>query len=334
MSFDPNAAARPGSGLFGLPHSRAEAEVLVVPVPFAATVSGGTGTERGPDAIFAASGEVDLFDLQAGRPYMRGIHMLEPAAEIVRLAVTARELAAPIVARGGAGTGDAPAVAEVDRAGEVVNEVVSRTVAGILDEGKLPAVVGGDHSVPFGAIAAVAERFPGVGILHVDAHADLRRAFEGFRWSHASIMDNVVREVAGVQRIVQVGIRDVCDAEMEAIREGGGRVITHFDIDWRRRLGSGGKLMELCGEVVRALPEDVYVSFDIDGLDPSLCPGTGTPVPGGLLFHEACLLLEVLQKSGRRVVGFDLCEVGGGEWDARVGARVLYKLCGLSLLTR
>ena len=145
--FDPNAAAQAGSGVFGLPHGVADAEVVLVPVPFAATVSRGTGAELGPAAILAASRQVDLFDIQVGRPYLRGIHMLEPDPEIVIAARTARAQAAPIVFRGGAGSGDAAAVAEVDRAGELVNEHVYRTVNRILGEGKLAGIVGGDHSV-------------------------------------------------------------------------------------------------------------------------------------------------------------------------------------------
>ncbi len=335
--FDPNAAAQPGCGVFGLPCDRAGAELLLVPVPFAATVSHGTGAEQGPAAILAASRQVDLFDLQTGRPYRSGIHMLEADPEIVQLGRTARELAAPIVARGGAGPEDRRTVSEVDRAGEVVNDTVYRAVGGILRAGTVAGVGGGHHSVAFGAIRAVAETHDDLGILHIDAHADLRRAYQGFRGSHASIMDNVARELEAVRRIAQVGIRDLCDEEAEAIRRAEGRVLTWFDLDWRRRLGSGEALLDLCRQVVDALPSEVYVSFDIDGLDPSLCPNTGTPVPGGLDFSEACLLLEVLQQSGRKIVGFDLCEVAPGpegDWDANVGARALYKLCGFTLLAR
>src|SRR5262249_12119223 len=227
------------------------------------------------------------------------------------------------------------AVAEIDRAGERVNAHVRATVERWLARDKLVGVVGGDHSVPFGAIEAIAKRFPGVGILHVDAHADLRRAYEGFEWSHASIMDNVVRKVPGVARLVQVGIRDFCEEELDAVRASEGRVVTHFDLDWQRRMLRGETFGKLCEAAVAALPREVWVSFDVDGLDPALCPHTGTPVPGGLSFAQACVLLETLVESGRRIVGFDLNEVApgpdGDEWDANVGARLLYKLCGFAL---
>ncbi len=333
-SFDPNAAAA-ADGIFGLPHGAAGSALHLLPVPFAATVSYGGGAERGPAAILAASRQVDLFDLQTGRPYERGIFLLPADPRIEAAHARARQLATSIIAAGGAGPADAAAVAEVDAAGRLVNEIVQAGVGQILEQGRLPGVIGGDHSIPFGAIRAAALRHPGLGILHVDAHADLRRAYEGFRWSHASIMDNVLRDIPEVGRLVQVGIRDFCQEEFERIQASEGRVVTHFDLEWQRRRFTGTTFDALCQEAVAALPERVWVSFDIDGLDPALCPGTGTPVPGGLQFAEACHLLAVLAGSGRRIVGFDLNEVapGEGEWDANVGARLLYKLCGFALLT-
>lgn len=330
-SFDPNAAASSDSGVFGLPHAEADAAVVLVPVPFAATVSYGGGAERGPDAILQASHQVDLYDLQFGRCYERGIHLRPADAAVLAAHERARPLAERWIAAHG--SGDPALLAAVDAAGDLVNEHVYRSVAGILRAGRIPGVVGGDHSVPFGAIRAVAEVHPDLGVLHFDAHADLRVAYEGFRWSHASIMDNVLRLVPGVRRLVQVGIRDFCEQELLAIQGSGGRVVTHFDLDWQRRRFRGASYDSLCQQAIEALPRDVYVSFDIDGLDPALCPHTGTPVPGGLAFAEAVHLLTAVVESGRRIVGFDLVEVAPGEdeWDANVGARLLYKLCGAAL---
>jgi agmatinase len=173
-------------------------------------------------------------------------------------------------------------------------------------------------------------------VRQVDAHADLRHGYEGFAYSHASIMDNVLREADGLGRLVQVGIRDLSEGEMQRAAEDE-RIVLHHDLAWKKRLARGESFLSLCEEAIGALPDLVHVSFDIDGLDPKLCPHTGTPVPGGLDFHEACLLLQAVVESGRRIVGFDLTEVTpgpeGDEWDANVGARVLYKLCGFALLT-
>ncbi len=335
-AFDPSAAAGPDSGIFGLPHRERDAAVVLVPVPFAATVSYGGGAERGPAAILAASRQVDLYDHQFGRVDEAGIHLraadprLEPAHR------SARTLVEPIVARGGSTAADRLAIEAIDGAGALVNDCTWRAAGAVLDAGQVIGIVGGDHSVPFGAIRAVAERHPGFGILHIDAHADLRTAYEGMRWSHASIMDNVLRELPGVARLVQVGIRDFSGDELAAIHGSGGRVVTHFDQEWRRRAFGGVSFDALCREAVGALPGDVYVSFDIDGLDPALCPHTGTPVPGGLSFPEMAHLLDSVVRSGRRIVGFDLVEVAPGddEWDANVGARVLYKLCGAAIASR
>jgi len=331
--FDPDAAARPGSGLFGLPHSRDEARIVVIPVPFEATVSYASGTAFGPEAVLAASRQVDLCDPHFGRVYEHGIFMEAPLPEIRDLSNRARQLAEPIVERGGAGPGDESVVEEVEAACEWVRRTVAEHVRVALEEGRIPAVLGGEHSVSQGAIEACARRVDRMGVLQIDAHLDLREAYEGFRHSHASVMFNVLAETGNVERVVQVGIRDFGEGEWRERERHGGRVFTLPGPDLHRAEAEGRPRIELLREAVEALPGDVYVTFDIDGLDASLCPHTGTPVPGGLSFNDAALLLELLEGSGRRVVGFDLVEVSPGpdpldEWDANVGARVLYKLCG------
>ncbi|QOJ01959.1 MAG: agmatinase family protein [Phycisphaeraceae bacterium] len=335
MGFDPNAAARPGSGVFGLPCGRVESRVVLIPVPFDATTSYRAGTAGGPGAILEASGQVDLFDVSLGRVYERGIFM-EPIPGAIRaLSRSARAKASPVIARGGARAGsasDAKALAAVARAGERVNEFVYGRASAALSEGRVPGVVGGEHSVPYGSIRACAERFPGLGILQVDAHMDFREAFEGFAWSHASIMHNVMTRVGGVSRVVQVGIRDFGEDEMSFARGLGERCRVYFDETLAGEMLSGGAWGEACRRIVGDLPGEVYVTVDIDALDPSLCPNTGTPVPGGLSYAQLRMLLLALRGSGRRVVGFDVVEVtpGRGSIDANVGARVLYTLCGLA----
>ncbi|MFR5870708.1 MAG: arginase family protein [Alistipes sp.] len=142
-------------------------------------------------------------------------------------------------------------------------------------------LVGGDHSVPLGLIRAVAERNPGVGVLHVDAHADLRRAYEGFTYSHASIMYNVLNEAAGVSALVQVGVRDLCDDEAR-LASADARVRLFDDYALSAAKFGGESWNAVCDRIIACLPEKAYVSFDIDGLAPEYCPHTGTPVPGGL----------------------------------------------------
>lgn len=343
MAFDPNAAAALDSGIFGLPHTRDNARIVLLPVAFDATTSYGGGASAGPEAILAASAQVDLFDHQFGRIYEAGIFMMEPDSQIAESSLIARRLAEPIITKGHAEPNDADAVKRIDAACETVNEHTHAVFAHLLREGRIPGLVGGDHSTPFGAIRACAEHVAGLsdgsaglGVLQIDAHMDLREAFEGFAWSHASIMWNVLERIKGVSRLAQVGIRDYCEAEVEYARAQGGRVVTSFDFDWFSRMARGEFLLDLCREALDSLPRHVYVSFDIDGLDPALCPHTGTPVPGGFSFNGVSVLLQALAESGRVIVGFDLNEVspgpdGADEWDANVGARALYKLCGAAL---
>jgi agmatinase len=338
--FDPDGAFV-GGGIYGLPHSPDEAEVVLIPVPWEATVSYNPGTASAPEAIRRASLQLDLLDRETGRPYERGIALLPIPEDIRRMNAKARSLAGPVIEAGG--PGDDPALREkaarVNDLGEALNAWVYETAREWLARDKLVGVVGGDHSAPFGLIRAVAERHPGMGILHLDAHADLREAYEGFTWSHASIMRNVVARIPNLPRLVQVGVRDYSNGENLLIEESGGRIRTFFDPDLRARLHSGTPWNELVREIVETLPDEVYLSFDIDGLERSLCPHTGTPVPGGLSFAEVSLLLRGVVLGGRRIVGLDLCEVapdptGRTEWDANVGARLLYKMIGFALLTR
>lgn len=333
MRFDPDAAAAPGAGIFGLPHTRKEAGIVLVPVPWDPTVSYGTGASRGADAIRGASAQVDLYDRRFGRVYERGIFMEEADERVRALSERTRSLCAPLIEKGGADESDAAVVRRIDAAGEELNAVVSERVGRILHERRVPGLVGGEHSVSFGAIRACAEHFNEMGVLQIDAHMDLRDRFEGMAWSHASVMHNVLTRVPRVTRLVQIGIRDFGEGEMDFGIEQGARVMTCFDDIWAEEVSRGTPFADLCDKAIRALPDRVYVSFDIDGLDPSLCPHTGTPVPGGLSFNDMAMLLFRLRESGKTVVGFDLVEVAPGpegEWDANVGARVLYKLCGLA----
>ncbi|GMU60330.1 MAG: agmatinase [Myxococcaceae bacterium] len=336
MAFDPNAAAQPDSGIFGLPHSPEQAKVVLIPVPFEATTSYGGGAADGPSAILEASKQVDLFDLDTGKPYEGGISMLEAPAQVRAWSDEAKKLAAPVIAEGGAKKGD-PRVAPIDALCEKMNAWVYETTKLWLGKGKLVGMVGGDHATSYGCIQAHAERYPDLGILHLDAHADLRDAYEGFTWSHASIMFNVVQRLPRVKRLVQVGIRDFGESELEVIQSSGGRIHTFFDARLQRARLDGMPWREAVDAIVAELPQRVYLSWDIDGLDPTLCPHTGTPVPGGLSFAQAQGLLEGLLRAGKQIVGFDLNEVAPGpddEWDANVGARLLYKQIGWALLTQ
>ncbi|KAA0216250.1 MAG: arginase [Leptolyngbya sp. PLA3] len=334
-TFDPNAAAAPDAGIFGLPCTRRDSRVILLGVPFDATTSYRPGTASGPEAIRAASMQVDLHDHRFGRIYERGIWMEDHPAHIAELSDRTRPLAQAIIDRGGSSADDTETLARIAAACEQVNAFVRRHTEQVLEAGKVPGMIGGEHALSLGAIEACAARFGDIGILQIDAHMDLRRAFEGFTYSHASIMHNVLARVRGVRRLVQVGIRDYCEQEQIAADQAGTRVHVSYWEDVADALSEGEPLRAIWQRVIDALPPQVYVSFDIDGLDPALCPHTGTPVPGGLSFAQASLLLAMLKDSGRTVIGFDLVEVAPGgpdepEWDANVGARLLYRLCALA----
>lgn len=331
-----------GSGVYGLPHSADEASVILVPVPWEPTTSYRRGTAKGPRAILQGSKQVDLFDAETGRPYEAGIFMLEPDADIGAWNEQACQAAQPIIDRGGF-IDDHPELSShlqwVNTLSEALNQRVETLANTWLSQGKLVGIVGGDHSVPFGSIKAHAERFPGLGILHIDAHADLRLAFEGFSDSHASIFRNVAERLPSVAKIVQVALRDFSEEEHAYIQDSQGRISALYDSDLSARLFEGESFAAIASGLIEKLPELVYLSVDIDGLDPSLCPNTGTPVPGGLSFQQAVHLMRAIVKSGRRIVGFDLCEVAPGpdendEWDGNVGARLLYKMIGYALMSR
>jgi agmatinase len=333
--FDADGPASIEDGLFGLGAEPGESRIHLIPVPFEATTSYGGGASEGPRAILEASLQVDLFDVDGGRVYEQGIVLLPEDEEIRRLNAGAKLAAQRVIAQGGRTSGRPElesALDLVNEAGAEVNEIVRAAAAASLDAGHLVGVVGGDHASPYGLIAALAERHDDFGILHLDAHHDLRRAYEGFTWSHASIMYNVAERLPQVSRIAQVAVRDFGEQEADYARASGGRIVTAYDAEIRQSLFAGHHFDGVARAVVDQLPELVYVSFDIDGLDPKLCPHTGTPVPGGLDFEEAVHFLRVLRASGRRIIGFDLCEVapGADEWDANVGARVLYKLCAFA----
>jgi len=344
VTFDPNAAALKDSGIFGLPFSIDEAALVLIPVPWEVTTSYGRGTAQGPQAILQASKQIDLFDIDLGNFFEAGIAMLDESREVQKWNEEASILAQEIIAEGGVDVDpELQAVAQKVNAYSIqLNEYVYAETKNLLDQGKRVGLIGGDHSTPFGAIQAFLEKYPEMGILHFDAHADLRDAFEGFEYSHASIMHNVIEKTA-LKKLVQVGIRDFCEEEFEYIKKSNQRIVTFFDAQLAEQKLNGTQWSTICDEIIRHLPKEVYISFDIDGLDPRFCPHTGTPVPGGIDLREAFYLIKKVAQSGRKIIGFDLNEVSPGmqalsdiadpaaEWDANVGARLLYKLCGWTL---
>jgi agmatinase len=335
--FDPNSVGLLSNNIFGLPFSEEQASVILLPVPWEVTVSYRNGTARGPENIFKESLQVDLYDADVPDAWKEGYFMLEEDLNIRKKSNYLRQCAELIIsclAEGGEIESNQQLVQklkEVNDGTSMMCDWVQEMSRNLIKNGKLVGLVGGDHSTPLGLIRAMGEAYGDFGILQIDAHADLRNAYEGFKYSHASIMYNVLQEVPQMQKLVQVGIRDYCDEELEIINASS-RVKTYFDADIKERQFEGENWKSICAEIINQLPQQVYISFDIDGLDPKLCPDTGTPVPGGFELAEVFYLFKMLHQSGRKIIGFDLNEVSCGEHstdgiDAIVGARTLYKMC-------
>ena len=345
-NFDPNAPGDINGNLFGLPFNYDDSLVAILPVPWDVTTSYNPGTHAGPDALRNASLQIDLYDPDAPDFWQHGIYMLPTPANWLEKNAELRPLAEQVInaLSQGKTIGDdinlMHHLAAINDNSHALNDWVYAQTAQCLCDGKITGLVGGEHSTPLGFIRALSEIHNEFGILHIDAHADLRHAYEGFTYSHASIMYNAL-QYPQITRLVSVGLRDVCDEEMERIADSNGRIRAFFDRDLKNQIYIERKRTwaDQCKKMISKLPKKVYISFDIDGLDPSLCPNTGTPVPGGLSFHEAVYLLHSLVKSGKQIIGFDLCEVspshdGTNEWDANVGARILYKLCNFAIEAR
>lgn len=339
-TFDPNGAGETNGGIFGLNLDPKECHLHLIPVPWEPTTSYLKGTAKGPKAVLEASPQLDLFDAEFGqafglwRPWEYGIFCEPESREVKQWNREACIHSQKVIDAGGQLTTKAlkQACKKTNEYSQKLNDWVYTQTKKKIAANKFVGILGGDHSVPYGAIQAIAHHHVEIGILHIDAHADLRFEYEGFSDSHASIMNKVLRTIPQVKKLVQVGIRDFCDMEYEQTQQNE-RLKTYFQFMLNDSEAHGTTWDAQCAEICAHLPQKVYVSFDIDGLDPALCPHTGTPVPDGLSYRQVCSLLKNLIKSGRQIVGFDLVEVAphpqfkNDQWDGNVGARILYKLC-------
>src|SRR5687768_10032782 len=335
--FDVNSVGNPNNNIFGLPFEEENARLIILPVPWEVTVSFGSGTARSAEQVFKASLQVDLFDRDIPDSWRQGFYLKESDKKILLKSDYLRkvaELYIDYISRGER-VGDnqfmCKTLKEVNEGGVLLNNWVYQQTKALLDNDKLVGLLGGDHSVPLGFMKALSEKHSDFGVLQIDAHCDLRSGYEGFLYSHASIMYNALKEIPQLKKLVQVGIRDYSQGEWEYLLNNKNRVTAYLDKDIRIRQYEGETFKEIVQEIVAQLPEKVYISFDIDGLDPKLCPNTGTPVQGGFETEQVFYLFDTVRKAGKKIIGFDLCEVSTSEtgWDANVGARILFKLCNL-----
>lgn len=330
-TFDHNGASKKGT-IFGLPYAVDQAAMVLIPVPWEVTVSYRTGTAYGAAAILNASTQIDLYSTEIERAWTLPVAMVEESVSIRQESDRLRSMAVrhlDALENGKMHQEETSLLLnKINEGCESLNIYIKSLSLNYLREGKVVGLVGGDHSTPLGLLRALSEKYDRFGVLQIDAHADLRKAYEGFTYSHASIMYNALK-LPAISRLVQIGIRDFCEEEQQVMNRAMGRVKTYFDRDLKAQQFNGTTWRQQCDHILEDLPQLVYISFDIDGLDPALCPNTGTPVPGGFRFEEIAYLLSKLADSERKIIGFDLNEVAPGstDWDANVGARMLWELC-------
>ncbi|MCB0407468.1 MAG: arginase family protein, partial [Bdellovibrionales bacterium] len=280
-----------------------------------------------------------LFDLEMGEAWRKGFHWHDVHSKELqhlndKLKPLAQEVKRQWEEHGELNSHAQQLLEEINQGCKKMVWQVYNEAKQLLEKNKTVALVGGDHSSPEGLIQAICDKYNGdVGILHIDAHCDLRQAYQGFEHSHASIMYNVMNYHTPPKKLVQIGIRDFCKEEYDSSLQHPS-IETFWDRGLKTQLLEGKPWSVLVDEIVQHLPQNVYISFDIDGLSPSFCPNTGTPVPGGLDFDQAIYLFKKLRHAGKTIVGFDLNEVApsetpGDEWDGNVGARLLFQLCNL-----
>jgi len=334
--FDPSGVALKNNNFIGLPFTEEEADIVLFPVPWDVTVSYADGTHNGPTNILEASYQLDLYDSDVPEGWKQGYYFAPIDEEILSLNHKMRAIAKPYIEK----------LEDVDYDNEAEDMVIARTVINqasehlnnfvyqqtskYLNQDKIVGLIGGDHSTPLGMYKALGERYREFGIICIDAHLDLRKSYEGFTYSHASVFYNAL-SIPTLSKLVQVGIRDCAHSEVKFAENRGDRVEPFFDAQIKKELYRGEIWDNICKNIVDRMPEHVVVSIDIDGLNPTYCPNTGTPVPGGLEYQELIHLLRCIPERNRKIIGFDVVEVGGtGEWDGNVGARLIYKLGNLA----
>lgn len=336
--FDPNGVGQAGK-LFGLPFTSETSEIVVIPVPWDVTTSFKDGASLGPKAVLDVSSQIDLFIRRIPDAWKLGLYMLPIDENWISKNEQARSYAVEYIKQL---EGEQVQLSDKDVdlilrniniLSEKINEWVCEKSNEIIKDNKIPVVLGGDHSSPFGLMKAISENYSDFGVLQIDAHADLRPAYEGFKYSHASIMHNLLT-FSNVTKLVQVGIRDYCEQESQLMEEDS-RISTFYDEAMAKERFEGVSWSVQVEAIISSLPDNIYISLDVDGLEQQFCPNTGTPVPGGLSYTQLIYLFEAIMESEKKIISFDICEISGinNGWDAIVGSRLLYYLANITAVT-
>ena len=319
--------------LFGLKTSIDESYINIIPVPWEATLSPPSGTFETPENIIRSSTQVSVCDINKPNSWKVGISMVELPNEWAMLSkqlqsvVTGYVNSLEINAKSVYST-KSITLKKINEYCYDLKEQIKNTAKAILKKGKIAAVLGGDNSTSLGLIEALSETTTEFGILQFDAHANLLKNYQGFEYSYASVMHNAVN-IPQVTKLVQVATRSMHHEELEIINVSKSLIETFFDEHIKNEQFKGVKWEDIANKIIESLPHKVYISFDIDALDSKLCPGTAFPVPGGLDYYQAIYIIKTLVKSGREIIGFDLCQVANNEssdWDYIVASKLLFDL--------
>jgi agmatinase len=333
--FDPNVIAIPNGNIFGFPVKEEDADIVLIPVPWDVTASYGKGTANGPQAILDASLQLDFYRHDLKSAHEINVFFAPISEEWKKISDDFQPDMVEYIdfLENGGQVQSNPFfnqwLSKVNQTQAALKENLKERIRPLLEDGKIIGIIGGEHSTPLALLELLSEQGEEFGVLQIDAHADLRVAYEGFEQSHASIMYNALKNCPNLTKLTQVGIRDISEAEVDIINNSNDRINTFYDWDLKKAQYEGENWSESVQKIIATLPQKVYISYDIDGLTPSLCPNTGTPVPGGFELEQIAYLFDQLVKSGRKIIAFDFCEVSPGEndeWDANVGSRVLWDL--------
>jgi len=346
-NYNPDDVGQANGKLFGLPFTYQNSKAIVLPVPWDVTTSNVGGTSRGPQAILDYSPQIDLFNKNDKEHWKQGFFMKPINKNWLDKNDYLRSKSVEYInfLESGGKLKDSVSMTlilnEINRVGGELNDWVYTETKQLLADDKLPLVLGGEHSCPLGLMRAINEKYNDWGILQIDAHADLRVAYEGFTYSHASIMHNAM-QLKNLTSLVSVGVRDYCKQEFEVADENPKIHPFYMDDLVEMELTELKSWKTICETIIWKLPKYVYVSFDVDGLDVQYCPNTGTPVPGGLQFNKAIYLLQSIFKANKCIIAADLCEISTGKYpiidnaaeiNSNIGCRILFNLLNLMIQT-
>ncbi len=332
--FNPNQAITANGNIFGFPCNEENADLIIVPVPWDATASYGKGSHLGPQAILKASTQLNFFHHDLEKAHETKVFMTEVSSEWKKINSQNAEKSTEYI-RYLEKEGEEKAfgyfkseIENINHVHQVLTENLKERCISLLDQNKMVGILGGEHSVSLGLIQALNDKYDDFGVLHIDAHADLKFEYLGFEQSHASIMRNVMSTCANMSKLIQIGVRELSESEFDFSKDQE-KISTYYDWAIKKDMLKGKSWFEIITEIINQMPSNIYISFDIDGLKPYLCPNTGTPVAGGFELNEVQLLFSEIINAGKNVIGFDLCEVSpsnDNDIDAYFGAQALWEL--------